>query len=124
MRHGAAFIAVLLSLTVAIFITSGCNVGRALTVAGAAADVGSAVDTGAAADAGGGGEVWNCLPPLLGFSVCLYLWLSLGWKAKMAGLCWLAAGVLYGAWRTSFFTKPLPFARIESDDTPPQAASV
>ncbi|MCL5279137.1 MAG: APC family permease [Planctomycetes bacterium] len=68
--------------------------------------------------------VWSLLPPLLGFSVCLYLWLSLGWKAKIAGLCWLAAGVLYGAWRTSFFTKPLPFAPIEGDDTPPQTASV
>jgi putrescine importer len=68
--------------------------------------------------------VWNCLSPLLGFSVCLFLWLSLGWKAKIAGLCWLAAGVLYGAWRTSFFSKPLPFARIESDDTPPPTPSV
>jgi amino acid transporter len=59
---------------------------------------------------------WNFLPPLLGFVVCGYLWLSLGWKAKIAGLCWLAAGVLYGAWRTAFFTKPLQFAPIDSDD--------
>lgn len=59
---------------------------------------------------------WNCVPPLLGFTVCFYLWASLGWKAKIAGLCWLAAGVLYGAWRTSFFTKPLQFAAIEHDD--------
>jgi len=58
----------------------------------------------------------NFLPPLLGFSVCFYLWVSLGWKAKIAGLCWLAAGVLYGAWRTAFFTKPLQFAPIEQDD--------
>jgi len=68
--------------------------------------------------------LWSFLPPLLGFCVCLGLWLSLGWKAKIAGLCWLAAGVLYGAWRTSFFTKPLPFAPIESGDTPPPTASV
>ncbi len=67
--------------------------------------------------------VWNLLPPLLGFSVCLYLWLSLGWKAKTGGLCWLAAGVLYGAWRTSFFTKPLPFAPIEGDETPSSTPS-
>ena len=63
--------------------------------------------------------LWNFLPPLLGFVVCFYLWYSLGPKAKLAGLCWLAAGVLYGAWRTSFFTKPLPFAKIENDDGPP-----
>jgi putrescine importer len=60
--------------------------------------------------------LWNFLPPLLGFAVCLFLWLSLGWKAKTAGLVWLATGVLYGAWRTAWFTRPLQFARIESDD--------
>ena len=58
---------------------------------------------------------WHFLPPVLGFVVCFYLWYNLGPKAKIAGLCWLAAGVLYGAWRTSLFTKPLPFAKIESD---------
>lgn len=68
--------------------------------------------------------LWSCLPPLLGFSVCLYLWLSLSWKAKAAGLCWLAAGVLYGAVRTSFFTKPLPFAPIDGGDVPSRAAPV
>lgn len=60
--------------------------------------------------------LWNFAPPLLGFTVCFYLWASLGWKAKIAGLCWLAAGVLYGAWRTSFFTKPLQFAPLEQED--------
>ncbi len=61
---------------------------------------------------------WNFLLPLLGFVVCFYLWYNLGPNAKLAGLCWLAAGVLYGAWRTSFFTKPLQFARIDNDDQP------
>jgi len=64
--------------------------------------------------------VWNFLPPLLGFGVCFFLWYSLGTKAKIAGLIWLAAGVLYGAWRTSFFTKPLQFARIDNDQGPPE----
>ena len=32
-------------------------------------------------------------------------------------VAWLIAGVLYGAWRTSFFRKPLQFAPIESDDS-------
>ena len=55
---------------------------------------------------------WNNLvAPLLGFGVCLYLWLSLGTPAKRAGLYWLAAGVLYGAWRTSWFRRPLEFGR-------------
>lgn len=42
---------------------------------------------------------WNFLPPLLGFCVCFYLWLSLGATAKLAGFAWLAAGVMYGIWR-------------------------
>ena len=54
--------------------------------------------------------------PLLGFTVCLYLWLNLGIKAKIVGICWLSAGVLYGAYKTSWFRKPLQFARIETDE--------
>jgi amino acid transporter len=56
--------------------------------------------------------------PLLGFLICLYLWLSLGFTAKCSGLIWLTAGVLYGAWRTSWFRKPLDFGRIEDADEP------
>jgi amino acid transporter len=36
------------------------------------------------------------LPPILGFAMCFYLWISLGLKAKVWGFTWLAAGVLYG----------------------------
>jgi hypothetical protein len=60
----------------------------------------------------------SLLIPLLGFVVCLYLWLSLGSAAKKAGLVWLAIGVLYGAWRTSWFRKPMDFARIATDEEP------
>jgi len=58
----------------------------------------------------------NFIVPVLGFSICLYLFLSLGIKAKIAGLCWLSAGVLYGAYRTSWFRKPLQFVRFDKDD--------
>jgi len=60
------------------------------------------------------------IPPILGFLVCLYLWVSLSWMTLVIGICWLAAGVLYGAWRTSFFTQPLQFARLDNDDGPPE----
>ena len=60
----------------------------------------------------------HLIPPILGFLICLYLWASLAWITLIIGVCWLLAGVLYGAWRTSFFTKPLQFAPIESDDGP------
>jgi hypothetical protein len=37
----------------------------------------------------------NLVYPLLGFAVCLFLWLNLTGKAKLAGFGWLALGVLY-----------------------------
>jgi len=48
-------------------------------------------------------RVTNFILPLVGFLVCLYLWLSLRWPAKVAGGAWLAAGVIYGAIRTRGF---------------------
>jgi len=45
--------------------------------------------------------------PLLGFLICLYLWLSLRWPAKLAGGVWLGLGVLYGAWKTRGFRRNL-----------------
>ena len=47
------------------------------------------------------------LLPLLGFLICLYLWLSLRWPAKVAGGIWLGAGVLYGAIKTRGFRRNL-----------------
>ena len=61
--------------------------------------------------------IGSFIVPILGFTICLYLWLSLGIMAKIVGICWLSAGVLYGAWKTSWFRKPLQFARIESDES-------
>jgi len=43
--------------------------------------------------------------PMAGFLVCLYLWLSLRWPAKLAGGAWLAVGVIYGLIRTRGFRK-------------------
>lgn len=54
--------------------------------------------------------------PFLGFTICLYLWLSLGFRAQIAGFCWLATDVLYGAYRTSWFRKPLKFSWIENNN--------
>ncbi|HBE40221.1 MAG TPA: amino acid transporter [Bacteroidales bacterium] len=58
----------------------------------------------------------NFIVPVLGFLICLYLWLSLGTKAKIVGICWLSLGLLYGAYRTSWFRKPLQFSKIETDE--------
>lgn len=58
----------------------------------------------------------NLIVPVLGFTICLYLWLSLGNIAKIVGLCWLTTGILYGAYRTSWFRKPLQFTQIENNN--------
>ena len=63
--------------------------------------------------------IWNFQSPSAGFIVCAYLWCSLSWKAILCGVVWLLTGILYGAWRTSFFTKPLQFARLDSDEEKP-----
>ncbi len=39
------------------------------------------------------------LPPILGFLVCGYIWLSLSLPAKAAGALWLTVGICYGAWQ-------------------------
>lgn len=37
----------------------------------------------------------NLIPPVLGFLICLYLWISLSNFAKAAGAAWLIAGLIY-----------------------------
>lgn len=54
-------------------------------------------------------SLWNFVAPMLGFVICLALWLSLRNTAKTAGIIWLAAGVLYGAWKTNWFRDPIRF---------------
>jgi amino acid transporter len=65
--------------------------------------------------------ILNLVPPLLGFLVCLYIWASLRTPAKLAGLAWLVAGLLYGAWKTRGFRYSIKFAT--SDDQGEDALS-
>jgi putrescine importer len=43
------------------------------------------------------------LPPVLGFVICLLLWLSLSNKALLFGAIWMAVGIAFGAWKTQGF---------------------
>jgi amino acid transporter len=43
------------------------------------------------------------VPPVLGFVICLYIWMSLRWPAKIVGASWLAFGIIYGAIKTKGF---------------------
>ena len=45
----------------------------------------------------------NFVPPVLGFFICLFIWLHLGWQAKLAGGIWMLLGIVYGAWKTKGF---------------------
>jgi putrescine importer len=48
-------------------------------------------------------KMGNLLPPLLGFAVCLLLWLNLSRTALVAGSIWMAVGIAFGAWKTRGF---------------------
>jgi amino acid transporter len=47
------------------------------------------------------------LVPILGFTVCLLLWLNLSRSAKIAGVVWVLLGIAYGAIRTRGFKAEL-----------------
>jgi amino acid transporter len=43
------------------------------------------------------------LTPVLGFLICLSIWLSLRWPAKLAGAVWVTLGIIYAAIKTKGF---------------------
>ena len=50
---------------------------------------------------------FNLVFPLLGFVICLALWLSLSWRAKLLGIGWMMVGLAYGAYNTRGFRRDL-----------------
>ncbi len=48
-------------------------------------------------------KLTNLVPPVLGFLICLLLWLNLSRPAKIAGVIWMAVGIAFGAWKTRGF---------------------
>jgi len=53
--------------------------------------------------------VWSFLWPTLGFGICTYIWWKLSSPAKVLGTIWVAVGIIYGAWKTSWFRKTMTF---------------
>ncbi len=51
----------------------------------------------------------HLVPPLLGFVLCAALWINLDRRAHILGGIWLAAGMVYGFWKTQGFRKTLDF---------------
>jgi len=43
------------------------------------------------------------IPPLLGFFICLFIWIHLSNLALIAGSIWMVVGIAFGAWKTRGF---------------------
>jgi amino acid transporter len=54
-------------------------------------------------------KTWNLIPPVIGFVICLGLWLHLSRPAMIAGSIWMIAGIAFGVWKTRWFREPLSF---------------
>jgi putrescine importer len=52
---------------------------------------------------------WNFIPPVVGFVICLGLWVSLSRPAMIVGSIWMAAGIAFGIWKTRGFRDQLSF---------------
>ena len=61
-------------------------------------------------------KMGNLLPPLLGFAVCLLLWLNLSRTALIAGSIWMAVGIAFGVWKTRGFRGDLVNFDILAED--------
>jgi putrescine importer len=54
-------------------------------------------------------KLWQFVPPVVGFVICLALWWNLSPPAKMLGSIWMAAGIAFGIWKTRGFRTQLSF---------------
>jgi len=61
-------------------------------------------------------KISNLIPPLLGFLICLVLWLNLSRPAQIAGSIWMAVGIAFGAWKTRGFRGELVNFEIPAED--------
>jgi len=48
-------------------------------------------------------KIGNLIPPVVGFFVCLLLWLNLSRPAQIAGAIWMIVGIAFGVWKTRGF---------------------
>jgi putrescine importer len=54
-------------------------------------------------------KLWNFIPPVFGFLICLALWWNLSPPAKVLGSFWMAVGIGLGIWKTRGFRTSLSF---------------
>jgi amino acid transporter len=56
------------------------------------------------------------IPPILGFIICLFIWIHLSNLALIAGSIWMICGIAYGAWKTRGFREDLVNFDIPADE--------
>ena len=61
-------------------------------------------------------KLTNLFPPVLGFVICLLLWLNLSRPAKIAGAIWMIVGIAFGAWKTRGFRGELVNFELPPED--------
>ena len=54
-------------------------------------------------------KLWNFVPPVFGFVICLALWWNLSRPALVLGSIWMALGIAFGIWKTRGFRTQLSF---------------
>jgi len=59
---------------------------------------------------------FSFVSPVLGFLICMLLWLSLSWRAKVLGIGWMVIGLAYGAYNTRGFRRGLRELEIPGAD--------
>src|SRR6202041_1432403 len=62
-------------------------------------------------------KLWQLIPPVLGFLICLFIWIHLSKLALIAGSIWMAAGIAYGAWKTRGFQSDLVNFDVPPEET-------
>ncbi len=60
-------------------------------------------------------SIGQLIPPVLGFLICLFIWIHLSKMAMIVGSIWMIAGIAYGAWKTRGFQ-----AELVNFDVPPE----
>ncbi|HXW16093.1 MAG TPA: APC family permease [Terriglobia bacterium] len=61
-------------------------------------------------------RLWQLIPPLAGFFICLFIWIHLSKLALIVGSIWMIAGIAYGAWKTRGFQGDLVNFDVPSDE--------
>jgi amino acid transporter len=61
-------------------------------------------------------KLTNLIAPLIGFLVCLLLWIHLSRPAKITGAIWMAIGIGFGMWKTRGFRSNLVDFEVPADD--------